>query len=432
MIPKTNRKKIIIIGAGIAGLAACTRLQEYGFDVTILEARNRCGGRVWIDNTLGVPVGLGAGWIHGVDENPIAQLAERFHVNMLPLDRNQFTIFDSKGIAIPSHEIQTFNEKFDQLLYQAKKLAYRNKDDMSLAAALSQCMSSENFSPIEKNLLKRKLEFFESYIGANYDLLSARHWDQEEVWPGDNCYLTSTYQPIIAGLAKNCCIQLNTRVTQINLRQHDVEVVSEHTVFYADAVIVTLPLGVLKKNEVAFHPALPAEKQTAIARIGMGLLNVTVLKFPTIFWPAALHIMFFNEFDSESISVFINLNQFLQQPLLLAYSGGEKARQLETFSDEEIIKKTMTNLKKYFGNSIPEPEAYLNTRWARDPFSVGSYSYMQTGSSGADYDAMAEPVANRLFFAGEATCPRYPATTHGAYLSGIREAERINKLLASQ
>ncbi len=74
MIHKTNRKKIIIIGAGIAGLAACTRLQEYGFDVTILEARNRCGGRVRIDHTLGVPVGLGAGWIHGVDNNPITQL----------------------------------------------------------------------------------------------------------------------------------------------------------------------------------------------------------------------------------------------------------------------------------------------------------------------------------------------------------------------
>ena len=95
----------------------------------------------------------------------------------------------------------------------------------------------------------------------------------------------------------------------------------------------------------------------------------------------------------------------------------------------QIIKKTMLNFKKHFGFSIPDPTSYLNTRWSNDPFSYGSYSYLKVGSTDYDHDAIAKPVSNRLFFAGEATCPKYFATTHGAYLSGIREAERINKLL---
>jgi monoamine oxidase len=85
----------------------------------------------------------------------------------------------------------------------------------------------------------------------------------------------------------------------------------------------------------------------------------------------------------------------------------------------------MSNFKEFFGKSLPSPISYVNTRWSQDPFSNGSYSYILTGASGEDYEAIAKPILNKLFFAGEATSSKYPATTHGAYLSGIREAERI-------
>jgi len=425
---KTTRKKIIIIGAGIAGLAAYARLIEYGFDAMILEARDRCGGRILTDDTLGIPLSGGAAWIHGIDNNPITMLAKRFHANMAPVNLNKFATFDRHGQIISQNIIQQFNEKFEQLLKQAKKLAYDSKHDISLATALSTFIENEKLSPTEQDLFKRKLMFFEGYIGANYEFLSARHWDQEEIWPGDNCFLTSSYQPIIDGLLQNCLVKLNTIVTNINTRENDIEIVSENTVFYADAVIITVPLGILKKNFIKFNPPLPIAKEKAIEHLDMGLFNITAIKFPTAFWQKEFQLMFFTQFDDSSIPTFLNLYHFIQQPILLGYSGGKTARQLENFSDEEIIEKTMQNFKKIYGTELPEPESYFTTRWSSDPFSYGSYSYVPAGASGDDYEAIAKPIANRLFFAGEATCSKHPATTHGAYLSGIREAERIKKI----
>jgi monoamine oxidase len=161
------------------------------------------------------------------------------------------------------------------------------------------------------------------------------------------------------------------------------------------------------------------------------LLNITIIKFPTVFWQKESQLMFFTQFDDSSISTFFNLYRLTQQPILLGYSGGKTARQLENFSDTELIEKTMQNFKKVYGAQLPEPESYFNTRWSSDPFSYGSYSFVPTGASGDDYETMAKPIADRLFFAGEATCSKHPATTHGAYLSGIREAERIKKVFFS-
>jgi monoamine oxidase len=160
----------------------------------------------------------------------------------------------------------------------------------------------------------------------------------------------------------------------------------------------------------------------------MGLLNITAIKFPIAFWPKDLQFMFFSQFDDLSISAFFNLHYFIQEPILIGYSGGETARQLENFSDEELMQKTMRNFKKIYGAKIPEPVDYINTRWSNDPFSYGSYSYAKAGVSSDDYRVMANSIANQIFFAGEATSFNYPATTHGAYLSGIREAEKIGNV----
>jgi monoamine oxidase len=125
------------------------------------------------------------------------------------------------------------------------------------------------------------------------------------------------------------------------------------------------------------------------------------------------------------------LHHFIKEPILIGYSGGDNARRLETYSDKAVIDIIMRDFKKLFGHDIPAPTDYVNTRWSHNPFSYGSYSYLKTGSSPTDYDVMAQSVSDRLFFAGEATSSKYPATTHGAYLSGIREAKKIKDIFRS-
>ena len=425
-------KKIIIVGAGIAGLAACSQLQAQGFDVTVLEARDRCGGRIWTDHSLGFPLGRGACFIHGIKNNPIAQLAKNSSTNMGIINPQQFMRLDRDGVVIAVKDIQKFEEKFQIALQKAKKFAINAEQDISLSSALDSFIIYKHLTPVEQDLFALKLQFFEGYIGANYEHLSARHWDQEQAWPGENCLLVDSYQAILDDLKpNNCHVELNTIVKQINTRADAIEIVTDKAVFYADAVLVTVPLGVLKNQDILFDPPLPVYKQQALQRLSMGLLNITAIKFPTAFWSQKNHAMFFSQFDNLSIPLFFNLHYFIPQPILIGFSGGERARRLESFTDAELMAKTMDNFSQVFGAHLPEPEAYFTTRWGQDPFSHGSYSYIPIGASGKDYEIIARPVADRLFFAGEATSLKHPATTHGAYLSGIREAKRISHLYSN-
>lgn len=88
----------------------------------------------------------------------------------------------------------------------------------------------------------------------------------------------------------------------------------------------------------------------------------------------------------------------------------------------------MTVLRTIYGNSIPKPTGWLRTRWAADPFAGGSYSYRPPGATSADHEALAKPVGQQLFFAGEATIRGHSATVHGALLSGRRAAKQIARL----
>jgi monoamine oxidase len=119
---------------------------------------------------------------------------------------------------------------------------------------------------------------------------------------------------------------------------------------------------------------------------------------------------------------------FVDSPILVGFIAGRSARAIEGYSNRVIIKQAVNILQSMFGHKVRPPTGAVVTRWYSDPFAGGSYSFIPFGASGADYDAIAEPVGERLFFAGEASNRRYCATVHGAFLSGIREAERISHL----
>lgn len=112
-------------------------------------------------------------------------------------------------------------------------------------------------------------------------------------------------------------------------------------------------------------------------------------------------------------------------PMLVALMAGEAAHQVEKEADQDLVVDVTTRLAAAFGLAQrPVPSEAIVTRWKRDPFARGSYSYLGPASQPGDYDAMAKPVGN-LFFAGEATCGTHPATVHGAYLSGLRAASEV-------
>jgi monoamine oxidase len=187
----------------------------------------------------------------------------------------------------------------------------------------------------------------------------------------------------------------------------------------------TAPLGVLKASTVDFDPSLPERKQAAIRNLGMGLLDKLYLRFDRVFWPVAPDLLgYVSERKGEWIETF-NLYKYLDAPILLCFNAATYGRALETFPDSEIVARAMRVLRTMFGADIPDPVAYSLTRWASDPFAGGSYSYLPPGATTADREALAEPVGERLFFAGEAASNYHPATVHGAFVSGLRAAEKL-------
>jgi monoamine oxidase len=197
--------------------------------------------------------------------------------------------------------------------------------------------------------------------------------------------------------------------------------------FTAEKAIITLPLGVLKQGSIRFDPPLPADKQAAINKIGMGLLNKVYLRFPEVFWDEESDWISHVSLAKGEWAEFLNIYKYTGRPILVAFNAGRFGRTTESWSDETIVTAVTEVLRTLYGTGIPAPEAWQITRWAGDPLAGGSYSYLAPGSRPRDRDTLAAPLSNLLFFAGEATSKEYPSTVHGAYLSGRRAAEEVNE-----
>ncbi|MCT7974555.1 FAD-dependent oxidoreductase [Laspinema olomoucense] len=423
---QSSPQKVLVIGAGIAGLAAARELQGQGFQVTVLEGRDRIGGRIHTSRTLGFPVDLGASWIHGITGNPITTLAQEWQIPILPTDFDNIILYNSQGNPISDRDLDLSYAIYEQIRDQAASLAENSEQDLSIASALQQVLAAQTLTPQQSQLIEWAFNSeFVTEFGADLESLSSWYVDEGEEFDGEDYLFPQGYDKIITGLANNLEIQLQQKVTEIRYTDSGVSVTTERETFTADAAIVTLPLGVLKSGSIKFSPELPENKQAAINRLTMGVLNKVILKFSEQFWPEDYQNLDYLHEKPPDFSEFLNLAFYTQKPALMALTGGSFARQIEQLSEGEIRSRLMEVLRRSYGDRIPEPESMIVTRWSQDPFTFGSYSHIAVGGESGDRDILAEPIGDRLFFAGEATSSDYPATVHGAYLSGIREAKRV-------
>ena len=420
---------VIVVGAGIAGLAAANELDSKGFDVIILEANDRIGGRIWSSSDWSGPtVDLGASWIHGIKNNPITDLAIKHGIEMVAMDLNPSELYDYEGNWFGDEQqaqAWAMLGDFKEFIVLENEIRER---DASIQDALNSFVSREGLSLEEQEALSVPVySGIELKYNAPASELSLFWWDIGESYGGDEVIFPQGYGQITDGLADGLDIKFEHVVTKIEYDENGVNVVTNQGSFEGKYVICTVPLGVLKQGDIEFIPSLPQSKQNAIGKLGMGLMDKIYFLFPESFWDDTTFINHISKKNGGWME-FLNFKPFIDEPVLMAFSSGEYGRQLEKLSDQEIIAEGMDVLRKLYGDDIPEPEDYIITRWASDPFSRGSYSFTPVGAIPADYDDLAEPVMDRLFFAGEATIKEAPATVHGAYLSGIREAERIQNL----
>ncbi len=427
--------RIFIIGAGMAGLAAARELTQQHYQVTVLEARDRIGGRVWTDRSWpGITLDLGASWIHGVIGNPIADLARRVNAPTLPTDYDSVAVHDTAGRRLTPQEQAALDQRFEHVLAAVAEMRRQRRAsgaaDLPLGEALRATIEHQDFSTRELRELWYAINSaIEHEYAADVDWLSLYHWDEPYELDGGDVIFPQGYDALAYDLAQGLDVRLNQIVTRIEYNAPSVKVMTNRDSFEADRVVVTLPLGVLKRGAVEFSPGLPARKQQAIGRLGMNVLNKVYLRFAEAFWrdDDTDWIGYVAERKGEWVEA-LNIHHYTRQPILLLFNAAAYGSFIESLSDADIVDQAMQRLRVMYGADIPNPEGWLITRWLSDPFAGGSYSHLPVGATPDDRAALAEPINDRVFFAGEATMIEQAATVHGAYLSGVREAQRIMNL----
>lgn len=304
-------------------------------------------------------------------------------------------------------------------------------------------------TPKDMRLLNWHFANLEYANATSVDKLSLSGWDQDigNEFEGEHSTVIGGYQQLPYGLY-SLPTKLDVRTNKIvNKISYDATSSGKKTIvscedgekFMADHVVYSGSLGTLKHRTVEFDPPLPDWKSGAIDRLGFGVMNKVVLVFNEPFWDTERDMFgLLREPTTPESTVqedyatnrgrfylFWNCLKTSGLPVLIALMAGDAAHQAESTPDGEIIAEVTGQLRNVFKNAIvPDPIETIITRWASDPFTRGSYSYVAADALPKDYDLMAQRIGN-LYFAGEATCGTHPATVHGAYLSGLRAASEV-------
>ena len=441
-----STKHFIVIGAGIAGIMAARTLHDADQSVIVLEARDRVGGRTHTDHSLGVSVDLGGSWIHGQYGNPLTPLAKQYSIaagytDFVNASGTAVMAFDADGTLLDAAEYAEglqlaagiATHAYGSALYDLPKdgaCSYRELYDVGL--------------PIPDDLTPAQAKgyYYAAVIRTQYgeaaDLaeIDWRLSDEYIQLPGgDLLVYGGGFNAMTDRLAEGLDIKTETVVERISYGADGVTVATNRGEFSGARVILTAPLGVLKANVIDFNPPLPLIKQEAIARIGFGNYEKIAFRFPDFFWPRdEQRFNYLTEQEPELFTSWLNTGHYTGEPIIVAYHAGSRAKAVNEMSDGELIMGAMSVLNLLFGHNVegelPAPVSYVRTGWQQDAYARGSYSFDKVGQQPGDRAALAQSVADRLFFAGEATHPHYYATVHGAYETGIRAAREAMETLS--
>lgn len=415
-------QRVIVVGAGISGLAAARALADAEAEVVVLEARDRPGGRIHTDFSLGVPFEYGAGWVHGPsDDNPIMGLVEAVDGRTFVTDDESLVVFDDSGLRLPESRVDAIDRGWEEALERARAAA-RLGDGMSLHDAIRRAAPRALEDPGLVWALSAYTEF--SKGGAIEDLSATLH-DADEAFPGADVVLTTGYDIILGPLAEGLDIRFETAVESITYGGDGVTAVAGEREWTGDCIVCSTPLGTLKAGRIRFEPPLPSEYLEAIESLGFGSVTKIALKFDAPFWDPDTQYFGVVTREKGRWCYWVNYRTFSTENILLGLSLGDYALVADRMSDAEMREDALQVLRAVWGADVGTPTEVRTTHWSTDPTTLGAYTYPRPGTDKADFDLLSEPVDDRLFLVGEHTLFDFAGTTHGALMSGRRAARRI-------
>jgi len=408
-----GQRRIVIVGAGAAGIAAARLLKDAGVEIAIVEARERIGGRAWTDTeSIGVAWDRGGSWLHSSDINPLVSIARKLGI-AVTADEAPFALFrDGKRVEAAVIEAlkALLGRAYDELAEAGER-----RLDIAAYDALSAETRTDPLFP----LVAGEIEGFEGVELEHYSVLDSHHYIEE----GPDFVIPSGYGALINRLGQDLPVELGVTVRRIDWSGAGVRLDTNRGRIESDAVIVTVPTSVLARNQIVFTPALPIALEQAAHDLPLGLLDKVAMLLEPGALPTARNESVF--LADAAPDVFGLHTRLWGSNAVLGYVSGAYAHALELEGERAMIAAAVDQLAAIFGNDIRAAvRTAVATRWAHEPWTYGSYSHCVPGRFGARA-RLTEPVGERVFFAGEHTEQSAYGTVHGAWMSGERAAQGV-------
>ncbi len=399
--------KVIVIGAGVAGLYAGNTLQSLGIDFQILEASYSIGGRIGaLTGFARFPIDLGAQWLHG-DTSIFASTIASSNT-LISLDDSDVSYWFQNSL-VPSlpKNINIFETS------SAPDISYKN-------FAFQKGLYNEYISIIESIAASQgssssRLSVF--YTNKEEELWSSGTGDYKFQDTYSNFILSQVHPEVISKVIRE------TPIVKIDYTQSIIVVTDSNNKQYsADKILITVPISILKNKSIEFIPPLPENKVSAFDKIGMDAGMKVFLRFSKRFYRQ-------NTIGGNICATYIDdsIGKNIEDFVLLAFVMGEQAEKLSSLkSDQEIVKTLLKELDgMYEGQASQYYQDAFVKDWSKEPFIQGAYSYSTVGMGNARSIA-AEPIAKKIYFAGEAmNLVGHHQTVQGAVETGIQQVQKM-------
>ncbi len=401
---------IVVVGAGAGGLGAARTAVDLGLSVQVLEAKDRVGGRCWTDESMGVGWDPGAHWLHNADHNFFARFAER---EGWPIDTDGWKRMSLRAReALDAHAAEEW-EAYWEAAYEA----------IDRAGAEGRDVPASEVIPPHPRWGVMFASFFAALAGVEPDRTSAL-----DVSRYDNGYnnwrVAPGYGALVAHYGRGLPVALDTPVTRIDWSGDGVRVETAKGALSCRAVVVTASTSTLAEGHVRFAPDLPAATRDAIESVPLGEAEKVAFRVRdelVAAFPRNSHI-FIEHSTPEHMRFQVRP---LGTPVIIAWANGRFARALHAEGRQAMIDFAEAGLVKLFGaDMLKGVVARATSDWLGDPYIRGGYSCAKPGKAGCRAK-LREPVAGRIFFAGETTHPTAFGTVHGARDEGEDAVRRI-------
>lgn len=415
--PAAGEVDIAIIGAGAAGIAAARRVAGTRARLAVLEASRRIGGRCFTDtDTFGVPYDRGAHWIHMPALNPVAPLAIKSGFDIYPAPPGQRVRIGRRNAR------EGEMEDYLSAIVRASRAiieAGRGRSDLSCAQALPKDLAD----------WQRTVEFVLGPFGCAKDLADVSAADFARSAERDvDSFCRQGFGALVAKLGESLPVQLSNPATRINWgARNGVDIETANGRISARAVIVTVSTGVLLADKLKFTPDLPKRQLDAIDQLRLGSYDHVALELPGN--PLGLQrdeVIFEKAESARTAALLANISG---TSLCIVDVAGKFGRDLSRDGERAMVAFALDWLASLYGADIRKAVKRSHaTQWNAEPWVLGAFSAAAPRGQWARA-ALAEPLRDRIFFAGEATHETLWGTVGGAWASGDRAADTALKRL---